>query len=101
MPLMYAITMQLDTEDMDDSSTVTMTALDATMYSQPVTALQTYEARPAELSSLSPFIMTMLFWKRPKSATSAACVTAIQGMYLHVYMILHAINHKVCTYMSI
>ena len=87
---MYAITTQLDTEDMDDSSTVTMTALDATLYSQPVTALQTYEARPAELSSLSPFIMSMLFWKRPKSAKSAACATTTQGMLLNVEIFIGA-----------
>lgn len=53
----------MDTEDIDDSTSVTIMGLDSTPFSKPVTALQTYEARPAELTPLSPFAFNMLFVK--------------------------------------
>ena len=53
----------MDTDDIDDSTSVTIMGLDSTPFSKPVTALQTYEARPAELTPLSPFAFNMLFVK--------------------------------------
>ena len=56
---------QMDTDGIDDSTSVTIMGMDSTPYSRakPVTALQTYEARPAELTPLSPFTFNMLFVK--------------------------------------
>ena len=54
---------QMDTDGIDDSASVTIMGMDSTPFSKPVTALQTYEARPAELTPLSPFTFNMLFVK--------------------------------------
>ena len=53
----------MDTDGIDDSAPVTLLGVDSTPFSKPVTALQNYQARPAELSPLSPFAFTMLFAK--------------------------------------
>ena len=54
---------QMDTDGIDDSAPVTLLGVDSTPFSRPVTALQNYQSRPAELSALSPFAFTMLFAK--------------------------------------
>ena len=53
----------MDTDGIDESAAVTLLGVDSTPFSRPVTALQNYQARPAELSPLSPFAFTMLFAK--------------------------------------
>ena len=76
--------MQLDTEGIDDSAAVTILGVDATPFSKPVTALQTYEARPAELSPLSPFTFHMLFAKEKAPDAHAFSIPSYDGTQIYV-----------------
>ena len=58
----------MDTDGIDDSSAVILLGADSNPHTKPVTALLTYQARPAELSPLSPFVFSMLFKKEKAQA---------------------------------
>ena len=72
----------MDTEGIDDSAAVTILGVDLTPFSKPVTALQTYEAGPAELSPLSPFTFHMLFAKERAPTVHMFSIPGDDGTHL-------------------
>lgn len=74
--------MQMDTDGIDDCAAVTILGVDATPLPKPVTALQTYEARPAELSPLSPFTFHMLFAKEKAPSVHIMSIPGDDGAHL-------------------
>ena len=84
--------MQLDTEGIDDSAAVTLLGVDSTPFSKPVTALQTYQARPAELSPLSPFTFHMLFAKEKAPDVHVFSISSDDGTNL--FVLSHSVFHE-------
>jgi hypothetical protein len=74
----------MDTDGIDDSSAVTLMGADSNPHTKPVTALLTYQARPAELSPLSPFVFSMLFKKEKAQAHVQQLCPLDAGTHYHV-----------------